>query len=75
VDIPRRSGPRNEPLRIVLRSKPAEGVSAHTLTAETLTAPVAEDEDTRGRVGEVIAVLALGVMTHHWGKNPPRRPF
>jgi hypothetical protein len=75
VDVPRRPGPRKEPLRVVLRSKPADGVSAHTLNAETLTAPVAEDEETQGRVGEVIAVLALGVMTHHWGKHPPRRPF
>ena len=75
VDVPRRAGPRKEPLRLVLRSKPAEGVSAHTLTAETLTAPVGEDEETEGRVGEVIAVLALGVMTHHWGKSPPRLPF
>jgi hypothetical protein len=75
VDVPRRPGPRTGPMRVVLRSEPAKGPPAHTLNAETLTAPVGEDEDTEGRVGEVIAVLALGVMTHHWRKNPPRLPF
>jgi hypothetical protein len=45
-------------------------VPAHRLAAETLTAPVGEDEETQGRVGELIAVLALGVMEHHWRKNP-----
>jgi hypothetical protein len=72
VDAPRRSGPRKGPWRVVIRSEPAEGVPAHRLTAETLTAPVGEDEETQGRVAEVIAVLALGVMEHHWRKNPPR---
>ncbi len=75
VDVPRRRGPRAEPMRVVLRSKPAKGPRAHTLTADTLTAPVSDDEETGARVGDVIAVLALGVMTHHWHERPPRRPF
>ena len=37
----------------------------------TLTDPDGEDEDTGGRVSEVIAVLALGVMEHHWRKTLP----
>ena len=72
VDAPRRPGPRNEPFRLVLQSKPAKEPPAHRLNAETLTNPVEEDEETNGRVEEIIAVLALGVMQHHWQKNPPR---
>lgn len=76
VDIPRRPGPRNEPMKVVLRSKPTNEPPAHRLVAETLTGPVEEeDEETGDRVGEVIAVLALGVMQHHFRKNPPRRDF
>jgi hypothetical protein len=74
VDAPRRAGPRNQPLRIVFRSKPTEEVPAHHISAETLTAPVGDDEETADRVGELIAVLALGVMQHHWQKNPPQIP-
>src|SRR5439155_9349854 len=58
VDTPRRGGPRKGPWRVVFRSEPSEEVPAHRLAAETLTAPVEEDEETAGRVGEVIAVLA-----------------
>jgi hypothetical protein len=71
VDAPRRAGPRKGPLRVVIRSEPADEAPAHRLAAETLTAPVGEDEETEGRAGELIAVLALGVMEHHWRKNPP----
>jgi hypothetical protein len=42
------------------------------LAAETLTGPVDEDEEAGERVGEVIAVLALGVMQHHWHNQQPR---
>jgi hypothetical protein len=71
TDAPRKPGPRKGPMRVIFRDKPSEGVPAHRLCAETLTAPVGDDEDTRGRVGELIAVLALGVMQHHWRQNQP----
>jgi hypothetical protein len=70
-DAPRRTRRRKGPWQIVFRSKSADEVPAHRLLAETLTAPVGEDEETGSRVGELIAVLALGVMEHHWRKNPP----
>ena len=69
VDIPRRPGPRKGPWRVVFSRKASKEPPAHRLNAKTLTAPVAEDEETQGRVGELIAVLALGVMEHHWRKN------
>jgi hypothetical protein len=76
VDVPRRPGPRKGPMKVVIRSKPANEVPAHRLAGETLTGPVdEEDEDTQGRIGEVIAVLALGVMEHHWRQNPPSFGF
>jgi hypothetical protein len=74
VDVPRRPGARKGPMQVVIRSKPADEVPAHRLCAETLTAPVGEDEATQGRIGELIAVMALGVMEHHWRKNPPWYP-
>jgi hypothetical protein len=75
VDAPRRAGPRQGSWRVVLRSKPADEAAAHTLAAATLTDPVGEDEESAERIGEVIAVLALGVMEHHWVTHPPSHPF
>jgi hypothetical protein len=68
VDAPRRSQRAAEQWQVVMRQKSADEVPAHRLVAGTLTDPIEDDEDTAGRVGEVIAVLALGVMEHHWGK-------
>jgi hypothetical protein len=57
---------------VVFRKKSAEDLPGHQLCGETLTGPVEEeDEDTGARVGEVIAVLALGVMQHHWHMKHP----
>jgi hypothetical protein len=72
VDVPREPGPREGPMKVVFRKKPANEPPAHQLAAGTLTDPVEEDEDTGSRVGEVIAVLALGVMQHHWEQTPPQ---
>jgi hypothetical protein len=69
VDAPRRAGPRKEPWKVVFRKRSPEDVPAHQLAAGTLTDPIADDEDTGGRVSEAIAVLALGVMEHHWRKT------
>jgi hypothetical protein len=69
VDVPRRPGPRTEPMKVVFRKRPADELRAHQLCAETLTDPVADDDDTGGRVGDVIAVLALGVMQYHWERT------
>jgi hypothetical protein len=75
VDAPRRTGRRGEQMRVVFRKRPANRPPAHTLAAGTLTDPLEEDEDTGERVGDVIAVLALGVMEHHWRQNPPLHRF
>jgi hypothetical protein len=71
VDSPRRGRRRRGPWRIVFRDKPVDAPPAHRLAAATLTDPVDEDEETAERVGQVIAVLALGVMEHHWGRTLP----
>lgn len=71
----RKARRRRGPWKVVFRSKPVDEVPAHRLLAETLTNPVGEDEDTGARVGELIAVMALGVMEHHWRENPPTHPF
>jgi hypothetical protein len=71
VDAPRHTGPRQGPWKVVVRQRTPEDVPAHRLAGGTLTDPVVEDEDTGGRVSEVIAVLALGVMEHHWRKTLP----
>jgi hypothetical protein len=74
VDAPRRRR-RRGPWKVVFSSKPSDEPPVHRLVAATLTDPVAEDEEAGERVGEVIAVLALGVMAHHWEQNPPSYPF
>jgi hypothetical protein len=73
VDAPRPAGLREGPMKVVFRKRPADEIPAHRLCVETLTGEVGEDEETGQRVGEVIAVLALGVMSHHWHKTyqPP----
>jgi hypothetical protein len=69
IDAPRRAGPRDEPMQVVVRPRAKNEPPAHRLCAETLTAPAGEDEETGERVGEVIAVLALGIMSHHWERK------
>jgi len=32
----------------------------------------ADEEELMDRVGQLIAVMALGVMEHHWTLNPPQ---
>jgi hypothetical protein len=75
VDAPRPSDQRSGPLRVVFRSKPSDKPPAHTLAAGTLTDPLREDGETGERIGDLIAVLALGVMEHHWRKNSPLNRF
>jgi hypothetical protein len=72
----RRPRRRKGPWKVVFRKNEPNDLPAHTLVAETLTAPVGEDDEETGeRVGELIAVMALGVMAHHFDRRPPRRPF
>ncbi len=75
VDGRRPARRRKGPWQIVFGKKSAEDLPAHRLVAETLTGPVAEDEETGERIGEVIAVLALGVMGYHFDKEPPLPRF
>jgi hypothetical protein len=71
VDSPRPRGRGPGEMKVVFRNEPRKGPPAHRICAETLTEPVEEDEETGQRVGEVIAVLALGVMEHHWRLTHP----
>jgi hypothetical protein len=74
TDSPR-SGPRKGPWQVVIRSKPSSDVPAHRISGATLTDPIEEDEeDTGSRVGELIAVMALGVMSHHFRTHPRKYP-
>jgi hypothetical protein len=68
---PRRKGP----WKVVFRKRDDDDLPGHRIVAETLTAPVGEDEATGERIGELIAVMALGVMSHHFDRNPPHYPF
>jgi len=66
---------RRGPMQVVFSKEPSDEPPAHKLVADTLIGPVAEDEETGSRIGEVIAVIALSVMTHHWRKCEPTDPF
>jgi hypothetical protein len=76
VDVSRPSRRRKGPMKVVFRKCPEREVSAHTLCTESLTSEVDEDDETGARVGELIGVLALGVMSYHWQKyyEPPLPP-
>jgi hypothetical protein len=72
----RRPRRRQGPWKVVFRKKGADDLPAHRIIAETLTGSVGEDDDETGeRVGELIAVMALGVMAHHFDRRPPRLPY
>jgi hypothetical protein len=58
---------------VVFRKAPVDELRAHQIAASTLTEPLEGDPDELGeRVSQLIAVLALGVMEHHWRRHPPR---
>ncbi len=66
---------RKGPLQLVIGKRPTDELPAHRIVGETLTAPIEEDDEETGeRVGELIAVMALGVMSHHFDRNPPHYP-
>lgn len=71
---PRRSSGRPRQFKVVFRKrKEDDEPRAHRIAETTLTAPLDEDEEeVMDRVGQLIAVMALGVMEHHWTRNPPR---
>ncbi len=66
---------RRGPMEVVFSKEPSDEPPAHKLVADTLIAPVDDDEETGERIGEVIAVIALSVMTHHARKEFPRDRF
>ena len=52
------------------RTDDDEEPRAHTIVETTLTAPLEGDEEELvGRVQQLIAVMALGVMEHHWSNQ------
>jgi hypothetical protein len=74
-DRPRRTqrGERR-PWKIVFSKRKPGELRAHKISEATLTASLeGDEEEVMDRVGQLIAVMALGVMEHHWSQNPPRR--
>lgn len=66
---PRPDPRRRRELKVVFRRRDPDEISAHTLSDETLTAPLDDEAAVADRVGQLICVLALGVMEHHWSKE------
>ncbi len=64
--------PKDRILKVVFRKRSKEP-PCHKIPDTTLTAPLDEndEDDLRDRIGQMIAVLALGVMEFHWRRNPP----
>ena len=69
----RKSRGKKGEMKIVFSKAPDDAPRAHRLAASTLTAPIDDDdnEELDQRIDQVIAVLALGVMEHHWRRHPP----
>lgn len=66
---PRR--PEDRQLKVVLRERSNEP-PCHRILDTTLTAPLeGDEEDLMDRIGQLITVMALGVMEFHWRRNPP----
>ena len=56
-------------LKVVFRQRDPDEINAHTLCDETLTAPLDDEDAVADRIGQLITVIALGVMEHHWSKE------
>jgi hypothetical protein len=65
----RRSRDCNIP--VVFRKRTDNRPPAHTVADYTLTDSLDDDDEIGDRIGQLIAVMALGVMEHHWRQNPP----
>jgi hypothetical protein len=73
---PRKARDKNRGWRFVLKKGSDDEPRAHKIPETTLTATPEDDEEVlMERVQQLIAVLALGVMEHHWTKRPPLRPW
>jgi hypothetical protein len=60
-------------MNVVFRKGKSEELPVHKILETTLTASLEDDqEELMDRVGQLIAVLALGVMEFHWKRNPPK---
>jgi hypothetical protein len=67
------AGKRREWKLVFTKKREGDDPPAHKITETTLTGPLDGNPDEVGaRIGQVIAVLALGVMEHHWRRQPPR---
>jgi hypothetical protein len=73
VDVPEDSLPERRPRRkdrgwkIVFSQRTDDKPPAHTIAGLTLTGSLDVDPEELGdRIGQLIAVMALGVMEHHW---------
>jgi hypothetical protein len=70
---PRSSRARQRSWKVVFRERTDDEPRAHKISETTLTAPPEGDEEEwMDRIGQIITVLALGVMEHHWTRNPPK---
>ena len=70
---PSSSGGKPREWKVVISKRTGDEPRAHKILASTLTDPLDDEEAVMDRVGQLIAVLALGVMEHHWTRNPPHR--
>jgi hypothetical protein len=69
----RRSRDKQRRWQVVFRKADPDEPRAHKIAESTLTAPPEGGEEEWGdRVGQLIAVMALGVMEFHWTRHRPR---
>jgi hypothetical protein len=69
----RSSRARQRRWKVVIKERTTDEPRAHRILETTLTAPPGDDQqEWMDRVGQLITVLALGVMEHHWTRNPPQ---
>jgi hypothetical protein len=71
VDEPRKSRSDRGGFEVVIRPGRKTEAPTHRVGADTLTAPIEDEAEIQDRVSQLIAVMALGVMQHHWEKSPP----
>ena len=69
---PRSRRPKDRQLKVVFREHSDEP-PCHRILDTTLTAPLeGDEEELMDRIGQLITVMALGVMEFHWRRNPPK---
>ncbi len=72
VAVPRPRRKKKDGWTINFKKREKNELHAHRIVAGVLSDPIDDEDDWQDRVGQLIMVLALGVMENHFGWQTPQ---